>query len=94
MIVSANTANGYVLSHLQDVPNPVQQIQMDSPAFLLLQVLQALRHLFIKKNSAGAQIVFFALVPQQTSDAQRNPAVPALGSPYKMMMERSFFPHQ
>jgi len=37
-------------------------------------------------NVAGSQIVLSALLPQQTSDPQRNTALPALGSPYTMLL--------
>jgi calcium channel MID1 len=36
-------------------------------------------------DASGAQIVLSALLPQQTSD-QRNQALPALGSPYNMLL--------
>ena len=37
-------------------------------------------------SASGAQIVLSALLPQQTSDSQRNPFLPALGSPYNMLL--------
>lgn len=40
----------------------------------------------IQTNAVGAQIVLSALLPQQTSDRQRNIALPALGSPYTMLL--------
>lgn len=40
----------------------------------------------LQTNAAGAQIILSALLPQQTSDSQRNSALPALGSPYTMLL--------
>lgn len=37
-------------------------------------------------DANGAQIVLSALLPQQTNDTQRNTALPALGSPYTMLL--------
>ena len=37
-------------------------------------------------NAAGAQIVLSALLPQQTNATQRNPALPAPGNPYNMLL--------
>jgi calcium channel MID1 len=37
-------------------------------------------------DAAGVQHVLSALVPQATRDAQRNPFLPALGSPYNMLL--------
>ena len=40
----------------------------------------------IQTDASGAQVVLSALLPQGTSDPQRNPALPALGSPYNMLL--------
>jgi len=40
----------------------------------------------LQTNSVGAQVVFSALLPQQTSDPPRNPVLPALGSAYDMLL--------
>jgi calcium channel MID1 len=39
-----------------------------------------------QKDTSGSQIVLSALLPQQTSDPQRNTALPALGSSYNMLL--------
>jgi calcium channel MID1 len=82
--LSARIANDFVPSHLQDVPNPALQIQMHSPPFLHPSVTGLKASL--QTNSVGAQVVFSALLPQQTSDPPRNPALPALGSAYDMLL--------
>ncbi|KAF8152295.1 stretch-activated cation channel Mid1 [Crassisporium funariophilum] len=40
----------------------------------------------VKTDVSGAQRVLSALLPQETRDTQRNPFLPAMGSPYMMLL--------